>query len=559
MGRRAQLILRVGSEGIEKVGQELDALKARASGLFSQLPKDLQRDLKKGWAAVKDSAQDALITTAKSAALAVSGPARTTFDQALREANKFRGEVTRISVASGQSFDHVASRVNATSRRIGELPQTVLDVSRALRQSTGDWNTATDLIDSFADRAAATDRPLSAMTDNAGRLIEQFGVKSRGQVDSFFGTLDAQSRKAGQAITLTERLFFSFSDQFGRFSSQAPEKWAGLVTSFQKGQTPAQAERNLGYGLGFVNSNIRGIEQRMRASGELKRGQYLTDDSGEMSPENMIRALRYAQKDVVRYHGSKRKAIEIEAGEDAGARREVAGLLSTDLGQAGAEVTPEQRRALEQLMGTDAGKRSRSDAIKNQRDTSFGMNLLGGQDAAVAVGGGTVGIAMEAATGIFSTAVDRFGNAVLNFSGSGGGRGAGGMAAGIGGASGAAGALAGRVGKSVGGRLLSAIPVVGTVASLGLMGYEMYSAYSDYRAATGGNTMEQPGQPDLGGMGGMRPGAGGRAGPGDLGGAGVLLDPRAQARMNAEEQTQRIQKVMVIQPPTGGTPQPFPG
>src|SRR5262245_38840514 len=143
MGRRASLILRIGTEGIEKAGQELDALHSKAKALFSKLPKDLQRDLKKGWAAVKDSAQDALLTTAKSSALAVSGPARTTFDQALREANKFRGEVTRISVAAGQSFDQVASRVNATSRRIGELPQTVMDVGRALRQSTGDWNTAT--------------------------------------------------------------------------------------------------------------------------------------------------------------------------------------------------------------------------------------------------------------------------------------------------------------------------------------------------------------------------------------------------------------------------------
>lgn len=556
MGRRAELILRIGSEGIEKVGQELDALKARANNLFSQLPKDLQRDLKKGWAAVKDSAQDALITTGKSAALAISGPARTTFDQALREGVKFRSEVTKISIAAGQSFDQVSSRVNATSRRIGELPQTVMDVGRALRQSTGDWNTATDLIDSFADRAAQTDRPLSAMTDAGARLIENFGTDSRAKVDSFFGTIDAQARKAGTAIGLTERLFFSFSDSFGRFSSQAPEKWAGLVTAFQKGQTPAQAERNLGYGMGLVNSNIRGIEQRMRATGELKKGQYLTDENGEMSPENMIRALRYAQKDIVKFHGSRRKAIEIEAGEDAGARREVAGLLNTDLGEAGAPVTPEQRKALATIMGTDAGKRNVGEALKNQRDIDLGMGMAPAQDAMVAVGGGATGAAMEAATGVFSQSVDRFGNAVLNFTGSlgrGAAAGGAGAAAGAAGAAaGAAGGLARTAGKTIGKRVLGAIPFVGTAVSLGLMGYELYDAYQQHKAATAG-------------AGGGDPAAGGGAGPGAPQGmlppgAGVLsADPRAAARMIAEEQTQRVQKVMIIQPPTGGVGQPYPG
>lgn len=419
---QAENVVVFSERGLDQLEQRLEQVEKKAGTLLSRLPKEFQKEWAKAGDAIKLSAQYAITGAFKDMGSAVAAPAKSTFDQVLAEAHKFRKETSLVSVATGKSFDDISGRVKGVSSRIAELPATVTDWGRAAKRAGGDFGVAIDALEIFKDRSIQLDRPLSEMQDSMVKLRKNFGVESKQQVADFFGTMDAQANKTGITADRVERQFMTFMEAFGRMSGKASPIWTGISAAFAaSSSSPEQAVRNQEYGMGTLNTGVRQVEQRMRAARLLKRGEHITDEkTGEVDPAKYLKAMKFIQRDIIKAHGGSRsRAIEVEAGDDMGARRDVAGFFNTDLTKVDdlSKLPPDVRKALDRYMKMDAGKRDQYDANKNAKDIAAGMPGLSGpigQDAAVAAGGGAAGLTMNAAAGAFSTAVDRFGGMVAS-------------------------------------------------------------------------------------------------------------------------------------------------
>lgn len=424
----------------------LDRVNKRAGSLFARLPKDIQKGLIEAQSKTVEAVKGAIVHSVASAGLAISGPARTTFDQAIRAANDFRRETSKIAVATGNDLGSVGARVDLVSRAIGEMPQTTMSWARSVARLTGDFDGAIDSLIGMKDVALALDVPIEELTDSMVGLRNTFGVRSTEDVRKFFGTMNAQARATGTEFKILSRQVSAFMPEFSRMGATGPGAMTAMAASFLGSEkNPEQAARNQAFGMGTLNQGARLVEMRMRRAG-FGKGFSITDDMGSIGTgENYIKAMQFMQRDMLRFYGgNKRRAIEVQAGEDLGARRAVGGFLNTDFSkvQSLADLPPEVLDAAEKYFGMDAGARDRAEVEKNRRDREAGKPMLRAQDAAVRAGGGAVGLAMEAATGAFGQAVDRFGNAVLTFIGRGAPMAAGASGAAVAGGASAAGAAA---------------------------------------------------------------------------------------------------------------------
>jgi hypothetical protein len=403
-------------EGLEQVEAKLDKVRQKANGLLSHLPKEFQKQLKEAGKAMAEEAKNILPATLNAAKDAMIAPAKSTFDQVLAEANRFRRESSRIAISTGQDLGEVSSKINATAKLTKEMPASVIEWGRSVRALTGDWKSAIGSMAAMKDVALALDVPIESLVGQSARLQNSFGMKSTEDVRRFFGVMNAQASATGTTFEKSARQFVSFMDSFGRMSSRGAGAFSGLSAAFAASSAdPEQAQRNQAFGMGVLNTGVRQIEQRMRRAGKLKKGEYISDpNTGETDPDKYLDMFKFMQGDMVKYHGSKRRAIEVEAGDDLEMRRTVGGMLNVDLSKVKSlkDLSPQQLKAFEKYSGMSAGKRDAADVQKNIRDQEAGMSMLPGQDAAVSAGGGHAGLAMTAASGLFSQAVDRFGGAV---------------------------------------------------------------------------------------------------------------------------------------------------
>jgi hypothetical protein len=465
MAKVAQVKIKFSADGIDGVERGLDELERKGKALFSRLPKEVQKEFNSAGEAIQSSLKSAILGAVNDMGQAIAGPAKSTFAGVIQAAYVYRREVSGIAVATGKDFAAVSGKVDAVSMRIGEMPARTMGWAREVRRMTGDWNSAVDSIGEFKNVALALDQPLEATVATAQRLGGSFGIKSQDQVRQFFGLLNAQANETGNTFGRVYGQFNAFSGAFARMAGRGAGTFAGISSAFAaSSQDPEQAQRNQGFGMGLLNQGVRLVEMRMRNKGLLGKGEFITDsETGEVDPQKYLRAMQFMQKDMLRFYGSKKRAIEVQAGEDLESRRTVGGFLNTDLSKVKSlsDLKPEELKALEKMSGMAAGKRDQADVAKLVKDKDLGMTLIGAQDAAVGAGGGAAGIALSQAAGVFSTAVDKFGGVVAGIAGqSFMGSAAGGLVAGAG--RGAAGLL----GTAASG--LSKIPGIGMAIAGGL-------------------------------------------------------------------------------------------
>lgn len=409
-------------EGLEQVEQRLDDVRKKANKLLAQLPKELQKQIKDMGRAMGEELKSMVPAVMNSLQGAVTAPAKSTFAQVIAEANRARRDASLIAVSTGKDVADVNAQIQGAARMTREMPASVVAWSRSVRQLTGDWQGALNSMSAMKDVALALDVPIESLVGSSARLRNSFGLKSQEDVAKFFGTMNAQATAAGTTFERSARQFMTFQDSFGHMSSKGAGAFSGLSAAFAaSSKDPEQAIRNQSFGMGVLNSGVRQIEHRMG------KGFSITNtETGEVDPKKYLEAMKFLQKDMVKYYGSKKRAIQVQAGDDLEARRDVGGFLNADLSKVNKleDLPPEQLKAMERYTGLDAGKRDLSDVKKNIKDQEAGAPLLKAQDKAVELGGGAAGIAMEHASGLFSTAVDRFGGIVANMAGAVVGRGA---------------------------------------------------------------------------------------------------------------------------------------
>lgn len=534
----------------------------------------LEKKTKSLWASVRDLQKEWSKPTSAGAAFAKAGaqiigsqisqmgsaitaPAKTTYDQALQKAFEYRDATQRIATSTGQTYESTNTAIMGTAKRLALLPAQVQSYSSAVREMTGDWKGALDGIDAYQNRALQTGTTLDKYAAFSGMMDRTFGVKATDQVNKFFGTMDAQARAAGVSVERAQEGFSSAAQAFAMFSNAKPGQISALSTSLMAGApTPEIGQSRMGAAGGFLQQHVRYLEARMRARGQLGKGEHLYDEQGRWRAEKIPQALDFAfgkGGDMSKFYGTKDKMELIGRIAQSGqmSMTDAAGLVNLDpkLLRSVTGANGGVSGAAQNWVMSAAGQRSAADVNKTMKDIGLGSTFLPAQDAAVAAGGGAAGIALSSAGEVFSRATDAFGKSVEIFA----------AAAGKGGSGGAA---AGAAGAGIGSKLAGGVSLVGGAIG-GLVGLGITSA-AEARADDGDRRRAQGYRQwlrthHLGVV------ADGFGGPDDsdlakrenksVGGiptAGVGVEPLAAALTKAlAGQTLRVQSVTPAAPPAG--------
>ena len=418
---------------------------------------------------------------ATSIASAVTSPAKTTYDEALRKAYTWRDENQRVALSLGKSYGETQKQIFGTAQSLGMLPSRVRDYAGSVRQLTGDWQGAIGGLEGYQNRALKTDRTIEEMIPTAAALAQTFGVKSTEDVNKFFGTLDAQARKAGVSAEITEKAFASMAGMLSSMTSAKPSELTGITAGFLKGApTPELGQAAMGEVLGLISAHPDQVENWMRKSGKLGKGERLRDKSGRVRGEKLIDAMEVLQTAIPKWYQTKDKdeAVARIARTGEMSATGAAALFNLDIKsmREGVATTGTAAPTSKEFLATAAGARQVSEARKDIKDTLFGESFLGAQDKAVSMGGGAAGIAIGSAGDVFNKAASTFWNAVEIFAAAAGGKAVGAAAgAGVSGAgigskvAGVAGRGAGLLGKaaSLAGRLALPLQIAETLTMSG--------------------------------------------------------------------------------------------
>lgn len=380
-------------------------------------------------------------TQASALASAITSPAKTSYDQALQKAYAFRDENQRVAISLGKSYSETQKQIMGTSKQLGLMPLRVREYAGSVRQLTGDWQGAMDGMEAAQNRALKTDRTIEEMIPTVATLAQTFGIKNTEDMNRFFGTLDAQSKRAKVSAEVAERSFASMAGMFSAVTSAKPSELTALTTAFMaQAPTAALGESALGETMQLIGAHPDVIEQRMRKAGKLGKGERLRDKTGRVRGDKLLDIIEFLQKDIPRIYQTSDPAEAIarvsRTGEmSATGAATLFGLNVSELRKSAATSATAPATAAE-FMKTAAGKRTAADVQKERRDIEFGEKFLGAQDVAVSMGGGATGVALGSASQIFSQGAQTFANAVEIFAKSAGGRA-------VGAATGAAGATTG--------------------------------------------------------------------------------------------------------------------
>ena len=224
------------------------------------------------------------------------------------------------------------------------------------------------MVGSAHSATLALDVPIESLVGSSARLRNSFGLKSQEDVAKFFGTMNAQATAAGTTFERSARQFMTFQDSFGHMSSKGAGAFSGLSAAFAaSSKDPEQAIRNQSFGMGVLNSGVRQIEHRMG------KGFSITNtETGEVDPKKYLEAMKFLQKDMVKYYGSKKRAIQVQAGDDLEARRDVGFDRPPGAGVVVAGQHPHRDRDRGRLEHLELGRRHR-----RERDRSRVVEELG--------------------------------------------------------------------------------------------------------------------------------------------------------------------------------------
>lgn len=438
------------TEGVARLGNSARGLQSlwkdadKAAGTWSNMTRTSVRFVK--------MAAEVAQAQASAAASAITGPGKTTYEQALSGYRTYRDGVQRMATATGESFSSVDKRIMDTSKRLGVLPGQVQAYGQSIRNVTGgSMETALSGMDAAREESMKTGQSIEAVSSTMLRLRQNFGVTSTQEVNQFFGNLDNQAKSARVTAEVARTAWEANASTLSRITSLSAQAQSSFTTQIAGntqavGGTPEMGIENAGEISGFIRNKQYLIEQVLRKKGMLSKGQHIIDASGRLTPEGFGKGMVAARDVMGDLYGRKdpiaaAMKAELSSEMSSGAYLQ---LNKFDYGKWSAESNRKANvpmNASENWVMSDAGKRAAADAQKNRRDLGLGATMIGAQDAAVGLSGGAAGVAMAAAGGIFSKSVDIFGGAVDRFIG-GLGRGGGSAAAG------AAGSAAGAATKT---------------------------------------------------------------------------------------------------------------
>lgn len=422
---------RAGVADLEALRASLKAIDAEASRLSVQMAawkkawddplnaKQWSRNTKLAVEGAK-ALGNVLASQASALASAVTAPAKTSYDEALRKAYLWRDENQRVATSLGKDYGETQRQIMGTAKQLGLMPGRVRDYSQSVRELTGDWQGAASGIEGYQNWALKTGQSLEALIPISAELANSFGVKSTEDVNKFFGTLDAQAKKSKASVELTAKAFAGMAGMLSATTSAKPETLTAITAEFMgKAPTPQLGQQAMAETMGLLTAHPDVIEGRMRAAGKLGKDERLRDKTGRFRGEKLLDVMEFLQTDIPKIYQTKSKEEAVARlartgemsatgaaallGFDVKAAREAAGMRAT--------APPLAKQSLL----NEAGKRTSADVAKETKDIEFGSKFLGAQDVAVEMGGGAAGVLLGSAGQLFDQGGKTFWNAVQIF------------------------------------------------------------------------------------------------------------------------------------------------
>ncbi len=461
--------------GVEGAGKRLNATYKGLKGLLED-----PAGAKGGWsnasrvtAGITKMAAEAAAAQASAAASAVTAPGKTTYAQALTGYRNYREQIQRMATAGGESFGAVDKHVMDTSKRLGILPGQVQAYGASIRNVAGGTMTeALDGMDAAREQSLKTGQSIQELIGPVLKLRQNFGIKSSQEINDFFGAVDSGASKAKISAEVARTAWEASSGMLQRISSMSPRAQAAFTNqivgnSVASGQSPEMGTEHAMGLAGFFENKSYLLNRLAHKKGLLKKGEHLLGADGRITAKGFGIAAELSQSAMSKFYGKDPVMAGMKAqlsGEMSAS--DYAQLVAFDAKKYGKDANKfemfPQRKATDNWVISDAGKREAGEAQKDRRDLGLGGGMIGAQDAAVMAGGGAFGIAMAAAGGIFTQATGIFSSAVDRWIGAlGKGGGAGGTGVGT-----AAGAATGSAAPSV----VKGVVTRGALATAGVVG-----------------------------------------------------------------------------------------
>lgn len=342
----------------------------------------------------------AMASQAAAAWSAVTEPALSTFAQILDKAQSFRKETTMAAIGAGMEFDKMKTTVQGLAEQTGLMPQRVDAYAGSVSQVTGNWQSAANAVDAYYSRSLKLGKNLEDMKGINSTLENMFGIEDSARVKSFFAGADAGAAALGQNFRKLDIQSASLLKNLAMISSSTPEQLSAVNATFLKGNkgNVEKASTNEQGVVSWIKNKEEYIARSMVRAGKLKKTEDFWDEEGNI--KDLPGAIAF-EADKQRGFVAKNKGGRRILAQNMGGRQTAAALLNyrgDDYHKAfTAEKNASDLDALDAFLATPAGKRTVSDAKKENADVNAGLQLLPAQDAAVKNGGGWKGIALNGA------------------------------------------------------------------------------------------------------------------------------------------------------------------
>lgn len=436
---------------------------------------------------------------------------------------QYREEVARLSVVAGQSAESLRTKFAAQEAQTLQSRQANEEFAKSFGRITYGYKDAADAAAALSAEALASARSLGEMA-GVGKVIYD-ATQKISAAPEVLGRIRAAAdmlKTTGGPDALRDQ-FEALGGVIARMSVQTPEqlgRFAGAIGAIGKGLRPDQAKEAQQSITSKVFGDTRATERFLRSAGELKRGESILDESGQIKDAaGTLAAYQRAWRKQAGSMGEAKRLSRMYFGDIGGAA-----FMRTQFEDSeGAGVSTGAQDAAGALLGGEEGRRKAAELATRGAQGDVAAKMLPGVDAVlgfardnpILAGAGALLAPGLAAKGL-GAGMGWLGGA-LGFGGAGGAAGAAGagaLATGGGGAAAGGGSLlaaaeggwltggAGSLLSSTGAVAAGAAPGIGAALALGqivgtgqLLGEDRDAMGRKYRTSHGGvETLEAYGK-----------------------------------------------------------------
>ncbi len=236
---------------------------------------------------------------------------------------QYREEVARLSVVAGQSAESMRDKFAAQEKQTLQSRQANEEFAKSFGRLTYNYKDATEAAAALGNEAIASNRSLSEMA-GVGKVIYD-ATQKISAAPEVLGRIRAQAdalKTVGGVDALRDQ-FEGLGGVIARMSTQTPEqlgRFSASVAAIGKGLRPEQAKEAQQSIMGKVFGDTRATDRFLRSAGELKKGESILDEYGQVKDASAtLAAYQRAWREQAGSMGESKRLSRMYFGDVGGA------------------------------------------------------------------------------------------------------------------------------------------------------------------------------------------------------------------------------------------------